>query len=283
MGGRIDRRCKLQVLIFCCELDSLHDNKIVPINLGHLFLLLLHLLFAAQTGSLFLLVPLEARHGLVDHLLHASGALLQLLHLILVGHQALGVSIHQGGKVAEQRMRWLKKVKLRIAAFALRKADQELLAISCHELRSQLDDVRIHGGNVRMIDNVLIWRRWLHCLFLLLAHCEGFELLLLPPLLIFLGLLIDDGLWHFGLGLLHDTGLELLDLVFVVGPVRIVGQQEGKLRVILLTEHSLLKAFSTFSHELCGFIDHTADVRRREDEPHSGIAFLIIWHFAMPM
>mmetsp|Transcript_55071 Transcript_55071/g.98243 ORF Transcript_55071/g.98243 Transcript_55071/m.98243 type:complete len:238 (+) Transcript_55071:1478-2191(+) len=232
----------------------------MPINLSHLILLLLHLFFFAYPFGLLLFIPGKASHCLVHNLLAAIETSLQLLNLFLVGHEALGVCIHQRSEVAKKSMSWLQEVKLWISAFSLSQPHQEFLAIPCHELGCQLDDVGIHRGNVRVVHKVLLRRRWLHVLFLLLTHGQSFELLLLFLLLILLGLLINDGLWNFWLCLLDFSSLELLHLVIIVRPVRVIWKQERKLRVVLLSQHTLLEPLSALGYELSSLVDHAADV-----------------------
>jgi len=85
---------------------------------------------------------------------------------------------------------------------------------------------------------------------------------------------------NFRLCVLDNTSFELFDFVLVVGPVGIVGQQEGELGMVLLAKHTLLKTFTAFGHELRGLVDHATNVWRREDEPNSRVAFVFIWHNA---
>lgn len=63
---------------------------------------------------------------------------------------------------AQERMCRLQKVELRIAAFSLGQTDQKLLPVARHELRSEFDDVGVHGGNVWVVHHILISRRRLH-------------------------------------------------------------------------------------------------------------------------
>mmetsp|Transcript_34656 Transcript_34656/g.83174 ORF Transcript_34656/g.83174 Transcript_34656/m.83174 type:complete len:287 (+) Transcript_34656:1342-2202(+) len=280
MGRGIDWRGKLQVFILCSKLNRLHNDKIMPINLRHLLLLLFHLLLSTHAGGFLLLVPSKSCHGLVNYLLRVASAFLKLFHLVLVGHEALRVSVHQGCEVAEESVSRLQEVELRISTFTLRQADQEFLAIASDELRCQLDDVRVHRCNVGMVHHILVRWWWLDLFLPLLSHRQCFKLFLLQPLGILFCLLVYDCLRNFGLCILNNTSFELFDFVFVVRPVGIVGQQEGELRMVLLAKHSLLKPFTTFGHELRGLVDHTTNIWRREDEPNSRVAFVVIRHTA---
>merc|ERR1719487_364083 len=137
-------------------------------------------------------------------------------------------------------MGWLEKVKLGVSALTLSQANEELLPIPGHKLRSKLDNIHVHWCNVRVIDYELVWRRWLDYL-LLLTLSQHFHLFLPLSLLFFLSLGIDDCLWHLWLGLLHNSGFELLDLMFIVRSVGILRQQESELCVVLLSQHTRLK------------------------------------------
>mmetsp|Transcript_24360 Transcript_24360/g.39037 ORF Transcript_24360/g.39037 Transcript_24360/m.39037 type:complete len:443 (-) Transcript_24360:24-1352(-) len=276
--GSVDRDRQLDAIVFGSELDGLDHGKLVPINLTHLVLLFFMLLLFAYPLSLFLLIPREAGHSLVHDLLGRVHAPLELLHLFFVGHETLGISIHKGSEVAEERVCRLQEVELWVTALTLSKADEELLTISCHKLGSELDDVSVHGRNVGMVDEVLIWSRRFCSFFLLLSLGEHLELLLLFFLLILLGLLVDDRLRDLWLGLLHYACFELLHLVIIVRPVWIVRKQEGKLRMILLTQHTLLELRTTLGNELRSLVDDSANVRWGVDDPYTSVA-LFLRHF----